>query len=940
MFAREQKNEYDPASSPKLERPLGAARPLSAQESKSGTETSSAMHSFERDPQKAFQSPSKLAGRASMPTSISKDIYSPTKSSLSSKSRYGPVQAFDLDSGIWSDDEDSVVERQLPPGKSLHRHAKSVTFDVAPPQVNEYEQATPDPSSVASGSREGSHDSYDDDESFDRGSSINRDDSFDASLEDTDKTPVVLPEDWRFMSPDTANEELTARFEDPFDGTRCSPAPTARPSSAVDARASPTRTESADSSGERRPLPPLPPSMAANASHARSDSKHSLSMAERVDHSQRQASSPPRPASVSKSDIQGMSGCSMTLEERLHLMMLDDDGKGKSAAEEQRERKLRRGSPARNEASQVARHSSEAEDKDDMDDFAELNEYRLPPRISRESILRNVRDRAKQEKVKETSPLAELSTGLSKDLSNIDPDVPLPSTEKADSNGAQVKQELEDSEADIYAIPDLYHQHVQAESFANAMEKLEAIKKAQETDQHQISATLRDEDEDSQYSVDDRFDLPSSKSHLRVADAAGPPTPKATAIGIDKTDLDRKSGHRMSLPQFAALLGENDFDFGMDSFITDANTLPAEQTTPEFTYASVGDAAKLKDFAQPRVEFQRPKTPEGRNSFEEPGTPESVVKHPIGDSPHPESPGIPEPAATVKASSGKLKIRQSATPADLQAMAEVRRQVSGETPPVPAIPAQRLSHPESRPGSSNSMSVAEFNRNIAHADSIAGDARQSKRKSSLTPLDLQVGRGDGLGIESEFDRLMEAQKVEYPSRNGHSHKISWSPGISDGVPVKERGANGAFRTQKGYLMRQNTKVIVASSASHETVEANAEAPDDATMGIRGTRSAGNSPRKASSTQTWTTEPWNGKIRRKSIRKSGGIPSKAPMGHAPPLPGQQSNVTSGLDSVDENEITEDVEEIGEDGERGRLFVKVVRVKELDLPLPRGKYIKSQ
>ena len=137
-------------------------------------------------------------------------------------------------------------------------------------------------------------------------------------------------------------------------------------------------------------------------------------------------------------------------------------------------------------------------------------------------------------------------------------------------------------------------------------------------------------------------------------------------------------------------------------------------------------------------------------------------------------------------------------------------------------------------------------------------------------------------------------------------------------------------------MRQNTKMIVASSASHESTE---EGKEEDPTALRGTRSAGNSPRKPPQNQTWTTEPWNGKIRRKSIRKSGGIPSKAASGPMPPLPGQQSNVTAGLDSVAENEALDSTEEIGEDGERGRLFVKVVRVKDLDLPLPRGEYINS-
>lgn len=133
-------------------------------------------------------------------------------------------------------------------------------------------------------------------------------------------------------------------------------------------------------------------------------------------------------------------------------------------------------------------------------------------------------------------------------------------------------------------------------------------------------------------------------------------------------------------------------------------------------------------------------------------------------------------------------------------------------------------------------------------------------------------------------------------------------------------------------MRQNSKMIVASSASHESNDLSDEPH------ARGTRSAGNSPRKQPATQTWTTEPWNGKVRRKSIRQSGGVPSKeSQSGPAPPLPGMASNVTSGLESVAEGEANLEVEGFEDGAERGRLFVKVVGVKELDLPLPRGEYL---
>ncbi|KAL8637626.1 MAG: hypothetical protein Q9226_009101, partial [Calogaya cf. arnoldii] len=134
-------------------------------------------------------------------------------------------------------------------------------------------------------------------------------------------------------------------------------------------------------------------------------------------------------------------------------------------------------------------------------------------------------------------------------------------------------------------------------------------------------------------------------------------------------------------------------------------------------------------------------------------------------------------------------------------------------------------------------------------------------------------------------------------------------------------------------MRQNTKVVVASSTSHESASDTTNGQD---LAVRGTRSAGSSPRKPSQTKTWTTEPWNGKVRRKSIRQSGGGATQKVLtsGPVPPLPGQESNVTSGLQSVDEDESMVP-EEIEDGAERGRLFVKVLRVKDLELPLPRGE-----
>lgn len=890
--------------------------------------------------------------------SPSKVPSSPTKSSMSAQSKYTQVrESFDPETSIWSEEEEESAKRELPPGKSLRRHAKSVTFDAAPPQVNEYEMTTPDPSSVASGSREGSYDSVNEgeDESFERGSSIERDDSFDASLEDTEKTPVVLPEDWRFMNPAIANEDLAAHIENPFEGERSSPAPVAQSSSILNERPSPTRTDSVNSNGERRPLPPLPAFGMPRFSIAQSGPNNGLpSAVERASSLLRRSPSPPRPASITKAEIQGMGGCSMSIEDRLRLMMIDDPKRSSSPIEgqqEEGEKALPPDPPLSDPDSdkgdkEVQMHEGDEEN----DDVADLGEYKLPPRISRESILRKVKSRTFNEPEDDNSFLGLSPTSDKGVYKELDPDIPIPSLEtEAAEKEVIIKQEpdLEDSEVDVYSIPDLYSQQLHAESYMNAIEKLEAFQAS--------SAAQRDDDDESHYSVDSKGSEHRERKSDSATDDEGPPTPRALTSNQEGQDLERKSSHRMSLPQFAALLAESDFGFDMEPFMapsSDTNREPVKpvlSSQPSWTSDVTTEKSLLGQTIDrpvtPEEQLQPPRFPgQWNDSGDEPKTPESVIRHSISQSPLPESPSVPEPVATIKAPGGKLKTRPSITPADVQAMAEIRRQVSNgsQVPGVPKIPERHLSRPSIVPEFDepvlNTTSEATSVKGLEERDT----SKLSKRKSSLLPLEVSVQASDGLGIgiESEFDRVIEAQKVAFNFPTPDVASRPWSPGHAEHMPgqefksFREGYANNAIYTQKGYLMRQNTKVIIASSASHESADSITETKDLHEHGARGTRSAGNSPRKPSQ-QTWTAEPWNGKIRRKSIRKSGGVPSKAPgSGPAPPLPGQQSNVSSGLGSVTEDESAQNEEEIGEDGERGRLFVKVVRVKDLDLPLPKG------
>ena|SRR2546421_813774 len=133
-------------------------------------------------------------------------------------------------------------------------------------------------------------------------------------------------------------------------------------------------------------------------------------------------------------------------------------------------------------------------------------------------------------------------------------------------------------------------------------------------------------------------------------------------------------------------------------------------------------------------------------------------------------------------------------------------------------------------------------------------------------------------------------------------------------------------------MRQNTKIIVASSHAHD---ANAGPDPTDKLGVRGTKSTGNSPMKQDRPQSWTVEPWNG--RRKSIRDVSASRKRAMTGPVPPLPGQESNVQGlGISNGDDHAELGPLEE---SGERGRLFVKVTGVKDLNLPFPKREYLQS-
>ncbi|KAI9712044.1 MAG: Bud site selection protein bud4 [Bogoriella megaspora] len=949
MFAREHKNEYDPASVSVIERPLAAGRPF-----KSGMKE----NSFE-NPTDAVPSDFRLHRPTKSLSNI--PIYSPNKSqghmSASGKSSPMPFkhgqQPYDPESSIFSDNaasQSDIDPAPAPTPRSRVRHAKSVTFDTEAPVINEYEEQTPEPSSIASGSRAGSYDSneeFEDDYSFDRASSADHEDSFDESLEDTEKTPVVLPEDWRHMSPNIARTDLVEPTDDVFDQDEspvASPSNLKRPSNVL-------RSDSS-LSDESRPLPPVPNPF----SRGRRDSGSLRDIAERMSTSQRTLPMPPRPSSVSKADILGMRDGSLSLDDRLRLMALQD--------------------PEQKHVPDESEHDAQA--TSNSDDTA-TSRGRVSdigvPRISRESILRKVKSRSLHDDFNYSSPVGsergspERSYG---DIDDLDPDVPIPSREASsnfDENvpaSPEVKKERDgsESEVDVYAIPDMYSEPPEDQVGADYGRESSVLR-------YKIDYPAEDDgDDESRYS-------PDADKQLSVQQPGfnddGPPTPTQDDFRRSKgaeTINEDDISEIIDMSEFESYLHHQEFDRRAHNFV--ASSPPSAEDDPASHAQKLAENLEyLQRNITPEEQEQSNQELEPPSQYEDDrsGTPDSVVHHfEFSTAEARDSPVIPEPIATIKSSGGsKLKTRPSHTPADLMAMAAVRRQVSGEKPPpIPTRSEKRLSQqlifdsyqePE-RTGTSGSDG-SDMSHQSANSSTPGNE--------SSIHLDIPVGGFSddlGLGLRQEFDRVIESQKVAYtqylqqlsqqrhesPKNHSfssifhHQQKNAAEYVGGQGFSPHRNPSQKLTRSQKGYLMRQNTKVVVASnrqvsdekkkeladlqrtSSKEEPTHPSASAP-----GTRGTRSAGSSPRKPSPNKAWATEPWNGRIRRKSVRVGSASQKRAAMGAAPPMPGQES----AMGKVDEALPSTFAEETDDGVERGRLFVKVVGVKDLDLPLPRSE-----
>ncbi|KAI9830073.1 MAG: Bud site selection protein bud4 [Phylliscum demangeonii] len=937
MFAREHKQEYDPTVIPTIERPLAGGRPLSTlghtsasggRDVEAGRPDASRFVKGKPLPLSGEPTTSAFMGHrrslattipvSGLPDSPSKEKASPTKSSLSN--RYATnVGSLEHEKDVWSE-EDSTTERQLPAGRVLHRQAKSVTFDAGPPQVNEYERTTPELSSVGSASRESSYDSAGDtveDEGDSREESAEREDSFDPRLEDVGQTPVMGPDDWRLMSPDAAMHYQVPEMSGVFDGDDRSPAPAEMPASLQGGQHAPGRTDSNGSTASHRPLPPLP---AVNGPRSSPRSLMNLAGgAERRNSVSSLLRSPAGPAAVSKAEILDTSGCSLTLEQRMRLMFLQDssgheDSKDEPSIAQTSTQDYTSAQEEHVSSTSVERPATPVYPGPHMDAPPHADD-KPAPRISRESILRRVKSQSRffdESELNFSSPL-QSSTPERSVMSDFDPDEPLPSTE--DSNGLAVL----DSGVAIKQEPDSELEMSSADYYESRATRVAAEEPLGDGSvlHHQVH---RDEDDEhSVYSQASQGKGEGQGLDLRGSDDDGATTPTQARPGLEEPRISETGvTGRMSLPEFASLLGDDDLGFGLESFMSATNEVqPESPKLPEEPLPSKHQAVERP--VTPAHQLLPPALP---HYDPEPemveGTPESVVHHPIVDNDDdddeeaekatsPPSAEVPERTATIKAPGGRLKTRPSATPADLAAMAATRRQVSGELPrldPAPPIPERHRNRPSVVPETTDDVSTMSSVEAAAHGAGHGSPTKSTRRKSgrkSLVKLDVRMDEAAddlSLGLDREFDRVLETQK-------------------------------------RGYLMRQNTKVIVASSNAHADPRLMGELPSGT---ARGSRSAGNSPRKTSREprpQSWAVEPWRSGTRRKSIRDGSLSPKKkAVAGPVPPLPGKESNVSQGLTSVLEDHLA--LEPQHEPGaERGRLFVKVLGVKDLQLPAVRGQ-----
>ncbi|RPA87469.1 DUF1709-domain-containing protein [Ascobolus immersus RN42] len=757
---------------------------------------------------------------------------------------------------------------------------KGVTFDDAPPCILQYDLITPDPS--VSGSSSISYDSEEDEDD-----------------EDIENVPVIEPDHWSEQPEKPQPQFMTDRYTS-------TPSPTGG-----------------------RPLPPLPGAL----NRSDSASPRPLPSAPKSPLEHQVEETDEERSEYSDGDMTPTKETSRTFEDELESLQssLQDGGDEREEREE-----------ANNKVEDLSDSSFNLPTNDKQTNEEEDKEYNAP-RISRESIMRQVE--ARRSRV----PSSTYSFSM-----HDDEGVPRSSLDYRDDDNYSV------SEGDgVYDVSFNSSDRASlAPSITASVKSSEGGKESRRTSE--IKDTIKETE--SEKKETQGIQLTEATT---LSPQLGPEIERTQQITPPAEEQLQRVEHRVSLPEIQDNVKTE--GLGLREFMTPSPQPPrtAEPETDTETEASVvSEMSETEDesedpmraAAMKFLEDNRPCTPENQRipppTDEEMRTPESVIHHAVDDysdyttddydetdqeieveddsdrsvsgeedeeeeeerapTPTPTAPvpaievaeveelkthspsPIPEEIATVKASGSRLKTRPSVTPSDMASMAAARRKVSGtyQAQPsadtsVPPVPADFQTGEKENGSDSGSESDSDVSteRGESAPTSPTFDRKLSLSKTSALPPLSELGLDLGLeDLSQEFEKVIEAQK-------------------------------------RGYLMRQNTKVVHATS-------------DDAA-----------SPREAfghSRTQSWgSIEPWKND-RRKSGRKSGSKRDFAMKGGVPPLPGQESAVLASVeeqangnqtDSETQNGTTS--EEEPSSGERGRLFVKVLGVKELNLPLPQGQ-----
>ncbi|KAK5687082.1 Bud site selection protein bud4 [Elasticomyces elasticus] len=939
---------------------------------------------------------------------------SPTKSALRT-SMFGGGN-FDPDAGTWSDTEQRVPTPRSGPG-ILHRQNKSVTFHADPPIINEYEQQTPEPSVSVEGDhdREGSWESSDSfeqqgDYSFERYSSLEqqqeiememggRDREGSGSISDAEleKADVVLPEDWTRMSPDAARTQLVNEEDDVFDPSP-SPSPAHR------------RSQSVASDGEARPLPPLP-AFIKNFLHPKAAAQPTVQAQEEgAEHH-----GVPKELTVTNLDT----GEKLDVQVRVAEAGIPGSKEDESLVGDLSEFAS---APPRISRESILRkvrgtkYDFEDEDSEGEEEGAEVTRptYRelaeLGPDVpiqsrenSRETSWNNLPGvggaRGAYERGVEVGREVEEEKGvvvkdevLDEDEERVDMD-DIPEVPGAGVEGlaylpprSPTRMGMDDYERQSSVL----HHRLSSEESAGQVEEDDDASRYSSMEPEAESTMLHNGPTEQE--VDGKESLMDAMGLLSVKDYSLPATSPAEKSYAQEYAFPATAPAANTVPSrksFVGLpsyLGSGEYDFGMGAFGAplaetsaerklDLEAKPVLQSTREMWQPAPGS---LPLQSAPRAEYVDPfaqaEYVDPASLVSPPGSPDSVIQHRTSDvssmyddvvddgfelqpEPQPEPEPevvIPERRATIK-TGGKLKARPSASRADLDAMGQQR--LIGSEEPMPEMPMQ---YRDAETGTDDEDQESQTS--TEKADSLV-DEKATHRRQSRKMLNLNIPQGTaadlGLGLESEFDKVIESQKVCLPFlpaplfarfdaelHSTHNHASVDADMPSPFQPHTAFAASAGAdihspRSQKGYLMRQNTKVVVASNRnfSGDSNATNVSADSNATAkpAMRGTRSANSSPRKPSAEQFLKIEPWNGTSRRKSVRQA----SSQRSGPAPPLPGQESVALSSVDEEFALAASGNLEdEVPEGTERGRLFVKVVGVKELELPLPRNDRVNFQ